>query len=685
MIHYTISFGICTSICIRMNARFTKMCESCSICTMQRNTDFKAVYLLDPAYLFRRVRSIRSWRDLAGRFVDLGILTGKILTGRYGEKYWAKLKKEQFDNYESNKDTIRDNTVHLNAGRRYLQKEEYDKALAAFTKVLSADPQNEFVIFELGNLYLKLGDETRAAAKYRESAGINPLFILPKIELAKIHCGRGDFDLAEKEFRQALEDFPGDPRILGELGRIYRLFRPNASRDDLASLARNMEAALKTPGSRLEHYWELGKLQRDGGDANASAKTFAKLLKLPEVASDRFLWNKTLNELEITRRLTVLESRPRAMIAMITNKCNIQCRICEIWKSDWQESDRTMREIAGMLPYMEDICWQGGEVFMMKGFTDLLKEASRYPNLKQVIFTNGLMLNEKILEMLSAGRADIVFSIDGTSKETYEYIRRGGNFERLKKALSLVREFKRRDGSGIKTYLNPVIMRTNYRELESFVDFAREYGFNALTFTPIRGDFGNENIFDTRDAEALGHIGTAMPAVVAKARRYGLRLNNWLPVECADAMTGVSRPGGADFTACAEPGRPDDIELLKAMLPMSQGSEARRDVSGGQAAAGPAWEAPKASYDDIGPLSFETKMVCHAPWQRLLLDSLGNVRPFAFCSTWVGSTEKSSLAGIWNGEGMQEYRRRLSHGDCSGLCRPECISGQVRDKICEIS
>jgi MoaA/NifB/PqqE/SkfB family radical SAM enzyme len=79
------------------------------------------------------------------------------------------------------------------------------------------------------------------------------------------------------------------------------------------------------------------------------------------------------------------------------------------------------------------------------------------------------------------------------------------------------------------------------------------------------------------------------------------------------------------------------------------------------------------------------KLICHAPWQRLVLDSEGQVRPFVFCmDKWIGNSDQSSLQDIWNGPLMQEYRRRIIDGDYKGLCQPECISGQVADKIRDI-
>jgi len=50
-----------------------------------------------------------------------------------------------------------------------------------------------------------------------------------------------------------------------------------------------------------------------------------------------------------------------------------------------------------------------------------------------------------------------------------------------------------------------------------------------MTLTPIRGDYGAENIFENHDIEALEYIKKVMPSITGKAYKYGIRLHNWIP------------------------------------------------------------------------------------------------------------------------------------------------------------
>jgi MoaA/NifB/PqqE/SkfB family radical SAM enzyme len=77
-----------------------------------------------------------------------------------------------------------------------------------------------------------------------------------------------------------------------------------------------------------------------------------------------------------------------------------------------------------------------------------------------------------------------------------------------------------------------------------------------------------------------------------------------------------------------------------------------------------------------------TKLLCHIPWQQLLIDYDGTVRPDCLCriDKSAGSLVKDfSLEHIWNNETMVEYRKRIFNHDYTDFCNNICSSG----KICE--
>lgn len=525
-------------------------------------------------------------------------------------------------------------SAYIEKAKSHIAQGRYDKATEELNNALQINPHNEEIYFEMGNIGLRMNDDVYAEKQYKKALEINPHFFYASLELGKLHHYRTKcVDLAIKEFERAVQESPSHWEAYYELGIIYK------EKGECNCAVKYLEKASELNQEAERAHFEIGKLYRDMDNPGGAIKEFEKILEIGDNRNDTFIRNKVLNEIEITQKKIVLESKVRAMVAMIINKCNLSCIICHIWKSSWQASAKTMEEIVGLFPYMEDIAWEGGEVLLMKGFDEIMKEASRYKHLKQVLFTNGLTLNEKVIERIINGRVDIVFSIDGVTKETYEHIRKGGKFEHLIRNLKLIKQAKEASAGKIATYFNSIIMKSNYLEVEKFVDFAKEYNFNAVTLTPIRGCFGQENIFENNDAVALEYLKKAMPGVTKKAYDYGVILNNWIP----------------GIRAVNEEQENSDIK---------NGKEADCRNPGVQQKNG---------------------MICYAPWQRLVLDSEGQVRPFVFClDKWIGNSDKSSLEEIWNGEAMQEYRKRIINRDYQGLCQPECISGQVAEKIRDI-
>lgn len=518
--------------------------------------------------------------------------------------------------------------------RIYINQNKSGLAIETCMKSIELEPANDLLICELGNIYFMTNNYAAAIESYSKALSINPKAILPHIKLANIFINQGKPYDAEKELLLLLDNNP-QPDLknsaLVELAKIYRLHIRENRIGNLQKLLQKFEDSLPLSKVNIEHKTELGKIYRSLGYMEQSVDAFKSIISLDTVRNDKFVHNQILNEIEISERKEVLQSKTRTMIAMILTRCNIKCRICGLWKTDWQVRDSFMQDIISIFPYLEEIFWQGGEVFMMKGFDDILQEGTMHPNLSQTIFTNGMMINEKILSKLEKGDVNIVLSIDGVTRDVYEYIRNGASFDKLIKVLHLLKEFRGSKANGMNIGLDAVISRTNYHQLSEFVDFAMEYGLDRMTFHPIRGVFGDENIFSPPDTAVLDHINAIMPGILHKASKNNFNLLNWLPTEY---------------------GRTEQEQK-------SYGTQSKDD-------------AP----DD---------MICYAPWQRLVLDCGGKVRPASHClKLFVGDAQKDSLEEIWNGEKIRHYRRKLATHNYHDLVQPECISGQIREKLCDI-
>jgi MoaA/NifB/PqqE/SkfB family radical SAM enzyme len=347
--------------------------------------------------------------------------------------------------------------------------------------------------------------------------------------------------------------------------------------------------------------------------------------------SDIFTKNIILNEFEIAQRKTILSTKVRNLAVTLTNRCNLNCVMCTARENPWDLPKRTVEEIMEFFPYLEFIMWRGGEVFLMDYFVDLLEEARRYPNMKQLIITNGLLLSHGLIKkLIMQPKLVLTISIDSLTKDIYESIRRGAKFDTLIKNLDLINNMRKLYHSDMALNLNIVVMKSNYKEVYNFIEFAKEYGFGTLLFAPPSGSNCNEiNIFRSDNAQEWMEVQRVMEGVQQKASEYKIVIDNRLP---------------------------------------HYGSFAKEEESGRNSSGA---------------------FLCYAPWQRLCINWGGNVYPDCMCLNpaqgGVGNVKQHTIQDIWNSSGMQMYRKKIIDGEFQDLCNLSCISGQIPDRYLKLN
>jgi len=517
----------------------------------------------------------------------------------------------------------------LERGKELFQKGNYLSAIEQYRKILDIHSEDKQALFEMGKAYYVLEKYLLAIKLLNKATILQPDNIDAHLLLAKAYKSVGRYDDSIVELTKLKESGCDNLDVDRELTSVYRE-RYSGLMDiskfngkyDLA--IKEYEERLKTNPKDEKSISHLVQLYNFEGKYELTREKIPPTLRfIPK--ENTFFKNKLLNELEIAQGETVLSSKVRSLVITLSNKCNLSCIMCLTRNVPWELPEKIIKEIFALFPYLEKIMWQGGEVFVLDYFEEILSAASQYPNLRQSIVTNGLLITEKMAEKLVKNNVELTFSIDGVTKETYEYIRRGANFEILIRNLNLILELRKRHNSNMILNLNVAIMKSNYRQLENFIDFAQEYGFGFVCLMPIHIHLKTpEDIFTNQDIEALSFITEVSPKIEEKAQEYGIRLENRLP-------TLNSKNDNSSFE--------NDIE--------------------------------------INP---QKKFLCHIPWQQLYIDYDGSVRPDCLCKIQksAGSLLKNlSLEEIWNNQVMQEYRRKIVNHDYLDLCNPACISGKI--------
>jgi radical SAM protein with 4Fe4S-binding SPASM domain len=325
-------------------------------------------------------------------------------------------------------------------------------------------------------------------------------------------------------------------------------------------------------------------------------------------------------------RLTTLEPPlPREIQLEVTRSCNLRCRMCLVRYRDVPNRREgsmpfdTFKRVVDELPDLEAITLQGlGEPLLAPDLYRMIE----YATARRITIgfnTNATLLTRGRAErLIRAGLDWLHISIDGATAETYESIRDGSDFERVRRNLAGMVEAKRElaaDRPDLTLIL--VAMRRNVRELPAFVRMAAEAGVDDVHVQNLSHSFDDAVRLPGYDAiraftleEALWTDGGPEPAfdeARAEAERLGVALR-----------------------------------LPKKSAP----SRARRAGTPG----------------------------CFWPWEEAYVHHDGTVQP---CCMIMGEDRAvlgdagadGGFAAVWNGDRYRSFRERLLSDDPPDVCR----------------
>ena len=171
------------------------------------------------------------------------------------------------------------------------------------------------------------------------------------------------------------------------------------------------------------------------------------VIRIPETQAV----NARLAEVELALGRTHLRAMPRNLGVVIGNGCNIDCPHCYQVKNgdnlfrDAEIGASLRREILSLVPYLSTLRIQGGEVFALRGFEELVAEVASVSERPLIsISTNGTLIAQDWAErIVSMPFQHVTVSIDGGTPETYARLRRGGDFDTVVANIRRISELKR--------------------------------------------------------------------------------------------------------------------------------------------------------------------------------------------------------------------------------------------------
>ncbi len=127
-----------------------------------------------------------------------------------------------------------------------------------------------------------------------------------------------------------------------------------------------------------------------------------------------------------------------------------------------------------------------GDPFASHVYRHFMKQTPERDNIKYSILTNGLMFKEfhtKVPYVIN-NLQDLGISIDGATKETYEKLRLGGKWEKIKSNLQSIADSKHKYDFCLKFHM--VVQQDNWWEMKAMAELAESYGVDEIYFNIIQ-------------------------------------------------------------------------------------------------------------------------------------------------------------------------------------------------------
>lgn len=189
-------------------------------------------------------------------------------------------------------------------------------------------------------------------------------------------------------------------------------------------------------------------------------------------------WNRAKLLWGYLRGKSTLSGLPVEYIVETTAKCNLYCPMCprETHKQPKEDmADEIFnRLIAGTARSAEHMMLIGlGEPLLDPKIFNRIEHCRRH-NISTLLSTNGTLLEGENLErLLQSPLEHITLSFDGARKETFEFYRKGANFERVRDNFLRFARLKHERRLKMQVVVQMVVMDGNAAEVDDFLKFWR--------------------------------------------------------------------------------------------------------------------------------------------------------------------------------------------------------------------
>ncbi len=174
-----------------------------------------------------------------------------------------------------------------------------------------------------------------------------------------------------------------------------------------------------------------------------------------------------------------------------SGSCNHRCTYCALdfmgYQPRYLDADILKKRLSEMGSLgVKSIMYAGeGEPLLHKDIAIIINHTKKV-GIDVAITTNGVLLNNDLVDYTLGNISWIKVSINGATKETYKNIHRSGpdDFDKVIKNMSYAVKLRRREGYKCALGMQLLLLPENSKEVKALAEIARDMGLDYLVVKP---------------------------------------------------------------------------------------------------------------------------------------------------------------------------------------------------------
>jgi tetratricopeptide (TPR) repeat protein len=164
--------------------------------------------------------------------------------------------------------------TYFKQGEDYRNNNQYDKAIAAYTKAIEINPQYAEAYFNRGNVYHDLKEYDKAIKDYNKAIEINPQYDYAYYNRGIVYSDLKEYDKAIKDYNKAIEINPQDADAYNNRGNVYSDLK------EYDKAIKDYNKAIEINPQNAEAYYNRGNVYLELKEYDKAIKDYNKAIEI---------------------------------------------------------------------------------------------------------------------------------------------------------------------------------------------------------------------------------------------------------------------------------------------------------------------------------------------------------------------------------------------------------------------